>query len=163
MNAAAHRRLQELGGALVRALVNERDFEWEQTRTIVLDLQTLLDGDLCEECGAIIPNEDGGSLVNPHHKESCSLHGEDRHAERTVGDALAPGLESNTTAEDALARLNLAKVGSLVTPAGQPLAVPHLSYLRTLRNALFVFSDEVEREIARVEREAQRARERAHV
>lgn len=28
---------------------------------------------VCDECGASIPNEDGGSLVNVHHNPSCSL------------------------------------------------------------------------------------------
>jgi hypothetical protein len=77
----------------------------------------------------------------------------------TIGDVIAhkASLDTNTTAEDAIARLNLAKIGSLVTPAGQPLDAAALPYLRTLRNALFVFSDEVEREITRVERRRERA------
>ncbi len=30
--------------------------------------------DICDECGAEIPEEDGGSRVNDHHEPSCSLH-----------------------------------------------------------------------------------------
>lgn len=75
-------------------------------------------------------------------------------AERTVGDAIAtvPEIDTNTTADDAIARLSLARVGSLVTPTGGPLTAASLPYLRTLRNATFLFSEEIEKEIARVER-----------
>lgn len=31
-------------------------------------------GEECEECGAVIPDEDGGSIVNTHHEVSCSLY-----------------------------------------------------------------------------------------
>jgi hypothetical protein len=77
MSALSHQRLQQLGGALVRALSHERDFEYEAARAIVQDLEDLLDGDICSECEAIIPIEDGGGTVNEHHKPSCSLHGKD--------------------------------------------------------------------------------------
>lgn len=30
--------------------------------------------DHCSECGAVIPDEDGGSIVNAHHEVSCSLY-----------------------------------------------------------------------------------------
>ena len=29
--------------------------------------------EFCEECGALIPHETGGSLANEHHLSSCSL------------------------------------------------------------------------------------------
>lgn len=28
----------------------------------------------CDECGAMIPNREGGSVTNKHHMEACSLH-----------------------------------------------------------------------------------------
>ena len=30
--------------------------------------------EICSECGSSIPDVPGGSLVNRHHSESCSLH-----------------------------------------------------------------------------------------
>lgn len=71
---AWHQRLQSLAGELVRALREERDFEAKKARDIVSQLGDLLDGDLCEECDTIIPVEDGGSIVNEYHAESCSLY-----------------------------------------------------------------------------------------
>jgi hypothetical protein len=69
----------------------------------------------------------------------------------TVGEVLdAEPLDQNLTAQDAIARVNRAQVGSLVTPAGAPLGPANLDYLYTLRNRLFTFTDAVEREIARV-------------
>ena len=34
--------------------------------------------DLCDECGNDIPVIKDGSIVNKHHKESCSLHDENQ-------------------------------------------------------------------------------------
>lgn len=34
----------------------------------------------CDECGASIPNEEHGSLVNRHHQEACSLYDHDGYA-----------------------------------------------------------------------------------
>lgn len=31
-------------------------------------------GEACDECGAEIPDADGGGLANRHHRPSCSLH-----------------------------------------------------------------------------------------
>lgn len=32
------------------------------------------EGRICDECGAEIPDLNGGSMVNKHHEKSCSLH-----------------------------------------------------------------------------------------
>lgn len=58
------------------------------------------------------------------------------------------------TASDAIAQLNLARVGSLVTEHGLLLSSTHLPYLRELRNRIFEWSDQIEAEIARVEAES---------
>lgn len=43
-------------------IVEERFIEYDGTE------------EQCDECGAIIPHEAGGSLVNEHHMSSCSLY-----------------------------------------------------------------------------------------
>jgi hypothetical protein len=72
---------------------------------------------------------------------------------RTLGCAVdAAPIDHNLTSDDAIARVNRARVGSLVLADGAPLGVGNLPYLRALRNALHSFTDEVEREIARLDR-----------
>lgn len=33
--------------------------------------------DVCEECGARVPNTEGGSVANMHHLDTCSLYDPD--------------------------------------------------------------------------------------
>lgn len=45
----------------------------------VIDSDPLgLNGDVCDECGSMIPNKSGGTLENKRHAESCSLYDADK-------------------------------------------------------------------------------------
>jgi len=55
------------------------------------------------------------------------------------------------TRQDAIAQLNLARIGALVKENGAPLTVDNLDYLIELRNRVFEFSDAIEAEIDRIE------------
>lgn len=84
-----HVRLQQLAGELGRTLSEERDFNHERAKELIGCLADLIDGDVCDECLAIIPVEDGGDIFNPFHEESCSLYGDDGPGSADPRDAKA--------------------------------------------------------------------------
>ena len=58
----------------------------------------------------------------------------------------------NVTPADALARMNLMRVGSMVKPDGSKLGAENLPYLHKLREELHRFIDVAWDEIDRIER-----------
>jgi hypothetical protein len=63
-------------------------------------------------------------------------------------------VNKKTTKSDAIAQINLARVGSLTTESGRELTAENLEYLYELRNRVYAWSDAIHAEIGRIEKQA---------
>lgn len=79
------------------------------------------------------------------------------------GDPIAPVARENggTTRGDAIARINLARLGSMVKPNGAQLGPENVHYLLKLRSELYDWVESIEGEIIRIDHRAAAAIEAA--